>query len=348
MFGAGLGGLEQVFVDHGEALHERGHAVLDLVTPGAKVIPALRARAVPYWEVGNFSQYDLLARARIRARLKWERPDVVIAQGNRAISLLRPAARGVAPVIAVCHGVNVRRAIGAEAIIAINEDMRRRLREAGQPEDRVLELFNMVRRPDPLPAPTPFRAPPVISAMGRFVPKKGFEVFIDALARLRDEGVAFEATLAGSGELDEDLKRLAAARGLGDSLCFPGWIADKAAFFARTDIFCFTSHHDVCPVVLLEAFVHAKPVVLTDCPGPREISEDGVDSLLFPIDDGAALAARLRALIDDPALAARIAAAAQRKILERHTFEQAGSRLEAIAKRVAESWRDLANRDRLC
>jgi len=90
--------------------------------------------------------------------------------------------------------------------------------------------------------------------------------------------------LAGSGELEAELKAQARARGLDEWLRFPGWVTNKAAFFAKTDIFCFTSSHDVCPVVLLEAFLYAKPVILTDCPGPREISENGVDSLLF-VDD---------------------------------------------------------------
>src|SRR6202007_1677827 len=142
---------------------------------------------------------------------------------------------------------------------------------------------------------------------------------IDALALLKDQGTEFRGVLAGSGEMEGALKARAAARGLGERLSFPGWVTDKAAFFAEIDIFCFTSSHDVCPVVLLEAFVNAKPVILTDCPGPREIAEDGVASLLFPIDDTSALAMRIRALIEDPARALRLAGAAQQKILERHT-----------------------------
>ena len=107
--------------------------------------------------------------------------------------------------------------------------------------------------------------------MGRFVAKKGFEVFIEALGRLRDEGVEFRGMLAGGGELDGDLKARAVARGIGERLLFPGWVTDKAAFFAKTDIFCFTSSHDVCPVVLLEAFVNAKPVIMTDCPARAKL-----------------------------------------------------------------------------
>jgi glycosyltransferase involved in cell wall biosynthesis len=339
MLGAALGGLEQVFVDYSEVLAARGHEILNFVAPEAKVISPLTALGLPYWEVQNFNQYDFLAIARIRRRLRRERPDVAIAHGNRAINLVRPAVKGLAPFIAVNHSVKVRRTIGADFVIAINDDMRDRLIEAGQPRTQVFKLFNMVRRPDDLPPPVPPKSPPVIAAMGRFVAKKGFEVFIEALGRLKDEGIALKAVLAGSGELESALKARAHARGLDDVLRFPGWVTDKAAFFAATDIFCFTSSHDVCPVVLLEAFLYAKPVILTDCPGPREISDDGIDSLLFPIDDAAALAARICELIDDPARAQKLARAAQAKILENHTFERAGAKLEEIMRGAAKGWR---------
>jgi glycosyltransferase involved in cell wall biosynthesis len=336
MFGAELGGLEQVFVDYSEALAARGCEMLNFLAPGAKSIAPLRALGLPYQEIRNFNQYDVFAISRIRARLRAERPDAVIAHGNRAINLVMPAAKGLVPFIAVNHGIKVRRTVGADFVIAINDGMRERLIAAGQPADRVFKLFNMVRRPPELPAPAAPRSPPVVAAMGRFVAKKGFEVFIDALARLREQGVAFRGVLAGAGELEAELKARAAARGLNHVLSFPGWISDKTAFFRETDIFCFTSSHDVCPVVLLEAFIHAKPVILTDCPGPREISDDGVDSLLFPIDDAGALAAGIAGLIADPARAIALARAAQRKILENHTFERAGARLEQIARAAAE------------
>lgn len=342
MFGAKLGGLEQVFVDYSEALGARGHEVLNFVTPGAAVLPPLRELGLSTWEIFNFNQFDIVAIARLRARLKRERPNVVIAHGNRAIHLMKPAARGVAPFIAVNHSINIRRTIGSDFVIAINDDMKRRLIEAGQPSERVFKLFNMVRKPADLPGPAPLRQTPVIGAMGRFVAKKGFEVFIEAMGRLKDDGVAFRAILAGDGDLGPALRAQASQRGLDGYLEFPGWVTDKAGFFRGIDLFAFTSSHDVCPVVLLEAFLWAKPVVLTDCPGPREISDDCVDSLLFPIDDAAGLADRLRRLIETPDLAIRLAAAAQAKILANHTFEQAGEQLEAICRGVAGRMRGAA------
>jgi glycosyltransferase involved in cell wall biosynthesis len=214
--------------------------------------------------------------------------------------------------------------------------MHARLVAAGQPATRVFKLFNMVRRPERLAAAAPPGNPPVIGAMGRFAPKKSFDVFIEALAEMHSEGRSFRAVLAGAGELEQSLKAQAAARGLEGILTFPGWIADKAEFFEAIDVFVFPSSHDVCPVVLLEAFLWAKPVVLTDCPGPREISDDGIDSLLFPVGDAAALAARLRRVLDEPGLAARLGAAAQTKILSEHTFDIAGAKLEAICRSAAD------------
>lgn len=330
MFGAQLGGLEQVFVDYSEALALRGHALVNFVAPGAKSAPALRALGQPVIEIGNFNQWDPIAAFRLRRALRASQADAAIAHGNRAIHLMRRAARGVAPVIAVNHNVNVKSAVGSDFVIAINEDMRARLIAAGHPEVRLAKLFNMIRRPSPRPLAAPLRDPPVIGAMGRFVEKKGFEVFLDGIARLKGQGRPVRAILAGSGPLEPALKAQAARLGLGEIVAFPGWVSDKAAFFDEIDIFAFTSHHDVCPVVLLEAFIWAKPVVLADAPGPREISSDGEDSLLFAVGDAAALAARLVQLLDDPSLAPRLGAAAQEKIWTRHTFEPAGERLEEI------------------
>ena len=153
-----------------------------------KVIEPLADLRSPYWEVANFNQYDILAIMRICHRLISERPDVVIAHGNRAINLVMPAVKRVAPFIAVNQHINLRRTVGADFAIAVNENMRSRLiTEAGQPADRVFKFFNMVRRPAAPPPPAPLKSPPVIAAMGRFVAKKGFEVFIEALGRLNDQ-----------------------------------------------------------------------------------------------------------------------------------------------------------------
>src|SRR4051812_14794267 len=105
MFGPKLGGLEQVFVDYSEVLAMRGHAMINIVTPGALAAAPLRALGQRVVEIGNFNQWDPLEIWRLRRALDAIQPDAVIAHGNRAINLMRPAAR--APFVAVNHGINV-------------------------------------------------------------------------------------------------------------------------------------------------------------------------------------------------------------------------------------------------
>ena len=81
--------------------------------------------------------------------------------------------------------------------------------------------------------------------------------------------------------------------------------------------------------MLLEAFVNAKPVIMTDCPGPREIAEDGVDSLLFPIDDASAPRDAHSRADRGPRLSAPIGGSgATEDTRKGHTFsEQGGAQL---------------------
>jgi phosphatidylinositol alpha-mannosyltransferase len=55
------------------------------------------------------------------------------------------------------------------------------------------------------------------------------------------------------------------------------------------------------------------PVVASDIPGYREVVRDGVEGLLVPPSDPVALAAALREVLDDPALAARLGAAGRER-----------------------------------
>ena len=86
MFGANLGGLEQVFVDYSEALGARGHQVSNLVAPSSLSIAPLRALGQPVLEIRNFNQWDPLAIWRIESRST--RPPSC-AHGGSSLTLTR-------------------------------------------------------------------------------------------------------------------------------------------------------------------------------------------------------------------------------------------------------------------
>jgi glycosyltransferase involved in cell wall biosynthesis len=83
----------------------------------------------------------------------------------------------------------------------------------------------------------------------------------------------------------------------------------------------------------MEAMACGTPVVVSDVGAMSEVVVDGVTGFLVPPNDPAALRDRIRRLLGDPGLAARLGAAARRRIVEKFTWEAVAERcLAAYAK----------------
>jgi glycosyltransferase involved in cell wall biosynthesis len=147
---------------------------------------------------------------------------------------------------------------------------------------------------------------------------KGVAEYIAAARQLKGEGRAIRFLLAG----DPDPGNPAAV----PESELHGWVADGTvewlghvedmpALFARTDVVVLPSYREGLPKGLIEAAACALPLVTTDVPGCREVVTDGVDGLLVPARDAAALAHAIARLQDDPALARRLGEAARTKAL---------------------------------
>ena len=91
-------------------------------------------------------------------------------------------------------------------------------------------------------------------------------------------------------------------------------------------------HGEGLPNTLIEAMSLARPVIGTPVTGIRELVIDGVNGLLVPPDDPAALRAALDRLAGDPALARRLGAEARHSV-ERFEWDQVRPRLERILER---------------
>jgi glycosyltransferase involved in cell wall biosynthesis len=117
---------------------------------------------------------------------------------------------------------------------------------------------------------------------------------------------------AGRLPREEVLKRLEAAR----ALIFP------------------SEWPEGCPSTILEAMALGKAVIASRVPGAAELVEDGVTGLLFEPGDAAALAAQMKKLHEDSALAARLGGAGREKYLREYTPEAGYRRLEGIYSRL--------------
>jgi glycosyltransferase involved in cell wall biosynthesis len=134
--------------------------------------------------------------------------------------------------------------------------------------------------------------------------------------------------LGGEGPSRPDLERLAVELGLAGRCQFHGAVADVPAFLAGLDICVLCSRSEGMPNVILEYMASGRPVVATAVGGVPEMVRDGVDGLLVPPGDAGRLADAWRRLLDDPALAARLAAAARARVRERYSKERTVERFE--------------------
>lgn len=146
---------------------------------------------------------------------------------------------------------------------------------------------------------------PLVGTAGRLVPIKDIGTLLDAIARLPGVHLA----LLGDGEERAALEARTAALGLRDRVHFTGWWHDMPAALADIDVAALSSLNEGTPVTLIEAAACGRPAVATDVGGVRSVVVDGVNGLVVPPSDPAALAGAVEAVLGDPARAAAMGAA---------------------------------------
>jgi glycosyltransferase involved in cell wall biosynthesis len=242
----------------------------------------------------------------VASEVRRRRPDVVhahwILPGGLAVALLRR--RGRPRAVLTMHGTDVELAAGRlrplarwivgrfDAVVAVSEPLARRAEE-------VLGLsagsVGVARLPLPVdlgPVPFPSGDRRVLAA-GRASPEKGFDVLVAALAR--PEAVGVVATLVVEGPTRPALEAQAAAAGLGKRVTFVDLLPREELFARMRDhhVVVVPSRTEGLGMVALEALALGRPVVASAVGGLPSVVADGVDGILVPVDDPAALAAAL-------------------------------------------------------
>lgn len=179
---------------------------------------------------------------------------------------------------------------------------------------------------------------PVVLFVGFFSHDKQPRVLFDAWLRLYDEyGLDTTAWFVGATVSDyhevdtsiaDGMRAAAAARGRSHRLIFTGPVRDVHRHFRLADVFVLPSRREGLPVALMEAMSCGLPSVASRLPGATEsLIVDGVSGRLVPVGDVDAFACAIAELLNDPARAAAMGAAARRTILDRFGSD-----------RIAERW----------
>lgn len=175
----------------------------------------------------------------------------------------------------------------------------------------------------------------ILVSIGRVVPKKGFDVLIQALPAILRVVPHTHILIGGDGPQREALMRLAAELGVSDHVHLPGLIARERVpnFLAIGDLFILPSIRDAAgnmdglPNVLMEALALGKPVVASNLGGVPLVVKDGENGLLCAPGDASALAEAIVPLLSDPVRRSRLGRAARAAVEQEFTWFKVVQRL---------------------
>jgi glycosyltransferase involved in cell wall biosynthesis len=317
-----------------------GDRLLDASASGLEVIlePSLRSPIAP--------RRDLLALRRLETVLRQRNFDVVHTHTAKAGTIGRLAARraGVSRIVHTFHGfpfhefqssarrqayVSIERRLGRITDVALcvgagvaAEAVRR---ELIAPE-RIRTIGVVVDGPDRTRASMTAGTPEarrrarialglpadatVVGVVGRLTYQKAPEDFLAAMLALGRPGVI--GIWIGGGELDERVRRR--IRALGVRVVLAGERTDVLRLLPAFDIFVMPSRYEGLPTAIVEAMICGIPVVATAVNAVSDIVVPGETGMLVPPHQPELLAAAIRYLLDSPAVAARMAAAASSRL----------------------------------
>ena len=207
----------------------------------------------------------------------------------------------------------------ADLLLTVSEATRADLVRELCPDrpDRVVVVPNGIGEAflaaEPLPAPRP----PHLLYVGRFDPYKNVPLLIEAFARLRKDVPDARLTIIGPPDARyPEARERARALGVEPALTWSGYQETPALVeaYRRAAVFVLPSRYEGFGLPVLEAMACGTPVVCSDIPALAEVAGDA--AVRVPPDDAAALAAALRRVLVEPALAARLVEAGRRRARE--------------------------------
>ncbi|HZT66419.1 MAG TPA: glycosyltransferase family 4 protein [Acidimicrobiales bacterium] len=184
-----------------------------------------------------------------------------------------------------------------------------------------------------------------IVCIGRINDWKGQDVLVRALAdsslRALRPAVTFVGDVYPGGEgYRRQLQELVAQLGLEDRVTFAGYTDAPATIARRAGIAVFPSRRpEPFGFALVECMAMGHACIATGAGGPADIVDHGVTGLLVPPDDAAALARSIACLIRDPALRARIGAAARTHVRERYRPDRHGDAIADVYRQALRAGR---------
>ena len=356
-----IGGITRYILALSERLIHRGHQVV-IASDGGYTEQDVRQMGAAYWPLplhtsAEFSLPVFLAVRQLAVRLKQEPVDLLHAHTRVGqVVADRISRRLGVPYVTTWHGIYRPRlsrklwpCTGA-LTIAISKPVHEHLRhDFNVPEDRIRRIYNGIDADYYAAVPAPAAVEvyrrqsgippgrPVIGGIGRLAAGrvKGFDSLLVCAYLLQDVVPGVQVMIVGDGPRRPFLEDVAGRLGIRDRVHFVGETQDIRLPLAVMDVFVFPSRWpEAFGLTVVEAMAAGKPVVAMEVGAVPEIIRHGVDGLLVPSEDPAALAQSIAGLLRDPAAASRFGLQGQARAREIFNVDRMADEVEAVYREV--------------
>jgi glycosyltransferase involved in cell wall biosynthesis len=353
---APIGGAQVHVRDLASALRNRGHQTIVVTSRSGVYGEGLKAAGVESITLDTLGAAispfrDLHALREVRLALKTLRPDLVSTHSSKAGILGRLAARTLGiPVIFTAHGwaftpgiprhqafiyswIERLAAPFAAKIITVSEFDRQLAIDRGVvSSDKLVTIHNGMPDVGPELRADPSRSPVRLVMIARFEPQKDHPTLFHALAGLMHQ--PWRLDLIGDGPLMPEAKELSRRLGLADRIQFWGQRMDVAERLADAQVALLISKWEGFPRSILEAMRAGLPVIASAVGGTAESVRDGETGFTVPRGDMEGLRERLKQLLGDPDLRARMGRSGRQRYEQHFTLSHTVEKTLAIYREI--------------
>jgi glycosyltransferase involved in cell wall biosynthesis len=298
MAGADVGGAETFFVDAIKAIDEIGYEQNVITRANNKLkIQEIKNLNIPLQTASFNKHIKWLTAQKIKKNIATFQPDIVHHFLGRAGSY---AVNGDHTNIGWYGGYyKPDRFSNCDYHVAVTQDVADHIVRQGIDAKNVFVLhiyaeFEPATAIDRAQFDTPDDVP-LLLALSRLHPVKGLDILLEAMNKIPDAYL----WIAGSGELEHELKAQMKALNLQERVRFLGWRDDREALLETADIVVFPSRHESFGAVVIESWATKKPIIAAKAQGPKAYVQHEQNGLLVEIDDVDGLAQATNRLIQD-------------------------------------------------
>lgn len=349
-----LGGQELRVLAEMEGLTKKGYESALAARPGSRILDEAENRGLKNYPVGMRGSLDPAAVASLARIILRERIDIVNAHGSKDGWSAGIAARLIGKkVVRSRHVANPIRAhfFGrlvygplCDIIVTTSESIKRGMAERGVDPRKIISIPTGVDtgRFNPGVEKGRLRAElgvgesvPLAGMVAVMRGDKGPDVFIRAAEIVASSAPDAVFVLAGDGWMRSRLEEMVSASQFRERIRLLGYRRDIPAILADLDVFCLPSLiPEGVPQAVLQAHAMKCPVIASDIGGVNEVAIDGRTALCVPPGDADALACAIKKLMDDSALAGRLAGEGHKLALDGYTLEGMLDRMDGVYRNL--------------